>query len=116
MKCKGQKFGHSFPYAGASCLGCGVNQLDLNPKPVKIDIEYKIPEKKRNSNPRQDLLERLIIEYFDEKKNFKKMLIQLMRYSNGEINTAWSWLKDSKRCGKVKDKGIGLFFWKLKNP
>jgi hypothetical protein len=29
-KCKGQKFGHNFPFTGSDCLNCGVNQRELS--------------------------------------------------------------------------------------
>lgn len=28
--CKGERFGHNFPYTGAACFGCGISQAELS--------------------------------------------------------------------------------------
>jgi len=41
-KCHNQKFGHNFPYTGADCLNCGINQYELSRQFRKPKKEKKI--------------------------------------------------------------------------
>ncbi len=56
--CKNQRFGHNFPYTGADCLNCKVNQRELsNPKSKKtigahIDIIKKRVDDLKKSGAR----------------------------------------------------------------
>lgn len=35
--CRGQTWGHNFPYTGANCMSCGVNQDELSGKRQRVD-------------------------------------------------------------------------------
>lgn len=119
--CYGQKFGHNFPYTGADCLKCGVNQAELSggmkkATGIKSISDTIIRRPKPNPNLHSDvhwLVDELRKTFGETAKkgkgSFGFYLGFVKRIGFQKAYQLWSEVKQSN----AKDKGR-LFWWKVK--
>jgi hypothetical protein len=110
-ECYGQKFGHNFPYPGAKCLNCGVNQNYLSQNKVGgvSRITAKIIQPKKNLHSKIHLLADELSKYFHEPKKFGMYLGVAKRIGFAKAQQIFAEVKDSKAREPKK-----LFMWKVK--
>lgn len=109
-ECSGQKFGHNFPYPGANCLNCGVNQNNLsqNQNRVNYQLAPKIIQPKKNLHSKIHLLADELSKYFHEPKKFGMYLGVAKRIGFAKALQIFAEVKDSKAREPKK-----LFMWKV---
>lgn len=119
--CYGKMHGHNFPYTGADCLLCGVNQAELSgglkkPKDTFSQSIERVVHRKPNPNLHSELhglVEELRREYGETAKkgkgSFGFYLGMLKRISVHDIYRLRSEVKQSD-CSSPRR----LFWWKYK--
>ncbi len=115
--CYGQRTGHNFPYTGADCTECGVNQNILSGKvtaPLKNSIHLAPKKPPRGIHSELHWLVDELRKDFREtakkgKGSFGFYLGYLKRIGFQEAYRLWREVKDAK-C----DNPGKLFWWKYK--
>lgn len=113
--CKNKKFGHNFPYPGAKCLNCGIEQNKVSDRYLKkIGVNPRDNLRKstikKNLHSQNHLLADDISKYLNEPKKFAMYLGIICRVGFETANRIFSEIKQSKAKDKTK-----LFMWKVKN-
>ena len=103
--CHNQKFGHNFPFPGANCSNCGVNQHELNEKVVtwlKDIKKYKPRKAERGIHSEMHALAKEVSEFFGEPKKFA-MYLGIIK--NTGIQRSYQIFSEIKQSKKVKTPG-----------
>ncbi len=112
--CKNKKFGHNFPYPGAKCLNCSIEQNKISDRGLKkingINVNPRDNALRKKLHSKNHLLADEISKYLNESKKFAMYLGITCRIGFETANRIFSEIKQSKAKDKAK-----LFMWKIKN-
>lgn len=110
--CKGQRFGHNFPFTGSDCLNCGINQRDLSGNIKKPELPDIAPIRKPVRGMHSDLhyTAKEASEFCGEPRSFGLYLGIIKRIGTSR---AWQIMSELKEIPDRKSRAR-LFMFKSK--